>query len=163
VSHVLVPAVHDVPVLATVIVVHAPQLLSSLLSVTIPGDKVPLFVLSAQARAEYVPDEGKVYDFVVSENAPLVRVFMLTEARSVIVPPPFAAVATCIKLLNGLLPVDAFPLFVILALNVTAVPAVAVVGEMTSAMRSGVGLLVTRSVFVSEVEDTPSALVQVTV
>jgi len=61
---------------------------------------------------------------------------MLTEGVSEMVPPPFAAVATCMKLLNDA-PVLATPLLVIVELNVAAFSAFAVVGVTDPAERSG--------------------------
>lgn len=95
-------------------------------------------VLSAQARTEYVPVEGNVYDFVVLELPPEARVDIEVEPRSVTVPPPLAAVATWKKFEKDE-PVEAFPIFEIVEDRVTATPTVALVGVLLPAVKSGVG------------------------
>ncbi len=78
---------------------HPPQLFPSYDSSIFPESL--LFLLSAQARAEYVPAAGKVYDCDVVLEAPAAKVFMLLELRPVIVPPPFVAVAIWMKVSKG--------------------------------------------------------------
>lgn len=118
----------------TTMFVHAPQLLFSSDSVITPAEF--LSVLSAQTRSEYEPFDGNVYDLLKVPVPPAARVAILTEAVSVIVPPPLGPVATCMKLLNDA-PVLAEPILLIVVLNDVGTSFVAVVGEMEPAVRSG--------------------------
>ena len=77
-----------------------------------------------------------MFDCEIELLAPAASADMLADPRSAIVPPPFAAVATWIRLLNDA-PVEAVPPFEMLAENVVALPAVADVGEMDPAVRLG--------------------------
>jgi hypothetical protein len=71
----------------------------------------------------------------VLEKEPIPRVLIPVELKPVIVPPPFDAEATCIKLLNPT-PVDAVPWLVIRACNVTETPVFATIGVIAPATRS---------------------------
>ena len=119
----------------TVTFVHAPQLFALFDSVITPppADEV----LSAHARAEYVPTEGKVYAGDVAVLLPdAVRAPIAVAVRSVTVPPPFAALATWMKL-EKLAPVDALPMFEIMACRAIGTDTVAVIGVTEPAVRSG--------------------------
>jgi hypothetical protein len=119
---------------ATETFVQPPQLLLSSLSVIDPDESA--LVLSAHARIEYVPEEAKVCETLAVLVPPAASVAIEDEARSVTVPPPFAAVETWKKLENDA-PVDAAPTFEIVDENVCATPAVAVLGVGAAAVRSG--------------------------
>jgi len=86
-----------------------------------------------------VPAVANVYDLDVTALAFVASVAMFVGVRSVTVPAvPVGVVDTWKKLLNEA-PVEALPLFVIVALNVVAVPALAEIGVTEPAVRSGVG------------------------
>jgi hypothetical protein len=97
----------------TVTFVQGEQLSISSLSMITPPPE--LFVLSAHARTEYVPVDGKLIvagEVEVSE-LPFRSVAIATAGdTSAIVPPPLAAVAVW-KKLEKPAPVDAVPLLVI--------------------------------------------------
>jgi hypothetical protein len=120
----------------TVIFVHAPQLLVSSLSIIAPTSFGVL--LSAHARIEKVPALANVYDCEVIAEEPAPSVAMVDDARLVMVPPPFADDATCIKLSDDV-PVEALPLLVIEAEKIVEEPTPVVTGEILPAMRSGFG------------------------
>lgn len=95
-----------------------------------------LSVLSAQTRREYEPFAVNVYDLLKVLVPLAARVGILTAEVSVMVPPPFGFVATCMKLLNEP-PVLPEPILLIVALNSVAIFGVATVGETGPAVRSG--------------------------
>lgn len=81
---------------------------------------------------------------------------MVTAARSVMVPAPLAAVATWMKFENEA-PVVPPPWFVMVAEKVVAVPAVAVVGVIVPAVRSGAAQVTVRTVLVLHPADDDQA------
>lgn len=127
------------PVVVTDMFVHAPQLLVSFDSVM-----VPVLVaedLSAHARMEYVPALANVYDLVYTLEFPEAIELIEFEERPVMVPAPFAAVATCMKLENDA-PVEAFPVLEMVALKLAAVPTRTVAGSVIALeTRSGLGVV----------------------
>lgn len=124
--------------LETVMVVYGPQLLFSFDSVIVPAEF--LFVLSAHTRSEYVPGDANVYGSLNVLAPPAASAAMSTGGTiSVMVPPPFGALVTCMKLLKEV-PVLPEPMFLIVELKVAATPTVAETGEMKSVslmVRSG--------------------------
>lgn len=139
--------------LATVIAVHAPQLLFSLDSVITPELLIEL--LSAQTLTYHVPYEVNAYEreavavlFAASEedcaDVPITVALVPEESSAIwkrFVKPP---------------PVEAVPLFVIVDERVTAVPTIAVVGVTKLAVRSGAGgVTVTVAVAVFVVPPAP--------
>jgi hypothetical protein len=112
--------------------------------------------LSVHALTEYVPEVGNVYEGEVAVPVPAAARVAIEEAvRSVIAPPPAAAVATWKKLKNDD-PVEPVPLFVIVAENVTGVPAVPVDGAAAPAVRFGVDAAETGTVKVAVASATPA-------
>jgi hypothetical protein len=95
-------------------------------------------LLSAQARIEYTPKEGKVYDFEVTADAPTARADILVPTRSVIVPPPAGADATWRKLVK-VAPVALVPILLIVEENVVGTPITVVTGVTGPAVRLGNG------------------------
>lgn len=85
-----------------------------------------------------MPDEVKVYDLLNVLVLFAASVGITTGAVSIMVPPPFMAVATCMKLLKEVLVLPE-PMLLTVELKVLAVPTVAVVGETAPAVRSGIG------------------------
>ncbi len=120
----------------TVTFVQVEQLFPSLPSVIAPTNEA---LLSAQTLTEYVPADPNVYEEEVTlALAPEARVASTFTERVDTVPPPPAAVATWKRLLNDA-PVVADPMFCMLPVTVSAVPAVATLGVGADAVRSGVG------------------------
>ena len=115
----------NLPEVSIVTLVQPLQLLFSFNSVMIPAS--PDELLSAQALIEYVPSEVKVYEgevAVLLVSAPKAAIGV--GARSVLAPPPFAALDTWKKLLKPS-PVEASPMLMIFDVNVTLVDVLAIV------------------------------------
>jgi hypothetical protein len=124
----------EVQSVVTVMSVHGPQLLFSSSSSITP--RLPALLLSAHARAEYVPGAANVLLFEVLELAPIPRALIPVPPKAERLPPPFDAVAIWMKLVNPT-PVDAVPWLVIDARSVTETPVLAVIGVIAPATRSG--------------------------
>ena len=119
------------------------------MKVPVPGGKaVALLDLLAQTRTEYVPADAKL---VEGEAAlfpvPAVRIPIEEEGvRSTGLVHACVACAPALHLWKKLEkeePVDALPMLETVAEKVRAVPAVALVGEESPAVRSGAGALTT--------------------
>ena len=92
-------------------------------------------LLSAHARTYHVAAEGNAYDSVALVLPPEASAEAVCVPMSVALVPD-ASVARWKRLVKPA-PVDAEPAFEIVDVSVTAVPTVAVVGEMVPAERSG--------------------------